>query len=320
LKRKEKDNMMNTKTILKLALCMVFSVFLLKGHAQQEPMYTHYMFNSMSVNPAYAGTRNALNMSMQSRLQWIGMEGAPNTHNLSFHTPINNKRVGLGFSITDDEIGPLRNTYLNLNYAYRVKLNEEWTLSMGIKGGLNSFYLGLGEVSLNEMNDEAFLNNTQKRLVPNVGMGLYAYNDQMYAGIAAPKLIETRLDNEDMENVGNELKRHYYLIAGYVMDVNSDLKFKPSVLSKLVMGAPASVDVSAMFLFREQIWFGTSYRIGDALSFLFDVKVNKQLTAGLSYDVTLNQMGGYSGGTWELLISYDFDGFTNNKLKSPRYF
>lgn len=301
-------------------LCAVMILFSGQIKAQQEPLFTNYMFNMMSVNAAYTGTRNALNVFALSRLQWVGMDGAPTTHTLSLHTPINSKKIGIGFSIIDDEIGPLRNTYLNLNYAYRLKLNEFWTLSMGIKGGINSFYLGLSSLELNQINDPSFTMSTEKRLVPNVGLGAYLYNDRFYAGVSAPKLIQSKLNQEDPDINDNELKRHYFFISGYILPINHMWVFKPSILTRVVVGAPVSLDLTAQFLYQDKIWLGTTYRIGDALAFLLNLKINRQLTLGYSYDISINKLGAYNRGTHEIMITYDFDGFINNKLKSPRYF
>ncbi|MCW3789804.1 PorP/SprF family type IX secretion system membrane protein, partial [Plebeiibacterium sediminum] len=219
--------------------------------AQQEPLYTQYMFNTVSVNPAYAGTRNAMNVLLLSRLQWAGLDGAPRTYNLTMHTPLNNYKMGLGFSIVKDTYGPVDNTYFNFNYAYRVNVSENMILSMGIKGGIYNYYVGLNDVFVQNGSDASFSGNYDKKLQPNAGMGLYLYSNKWYAGFSIPKLIQTDLSGDQMttSNV-SDLRRHYFVMAGYVFDLSSDLKFKPSFINKVVEGAPPSTDITGQFLYK----------------------------------------------------------------------
>ncbi len=297
--------------------CMLI-LMSIEARGQQEPMFTQYMFNTVAVNPAYAGTRNTLNLTSLSRLQWLGLEGSPKTYSVALHTPINKKKIGVGFTVVDDEIGPVSNTYFTGNYAYRLKLNEKLTLSMGIKGGLSYYYVGLTDLSLTDEMDPEFMQN-EKKLDPNVGVGFYLYSDNFYVGLSAPKLFESSVDEEQMLQ-GNEIKRHYYLIGGYVMDLNSKWKFKPTLLTKVVEGAPPSNDVSLQFLYVERLWLSAMYRIGDAAGLFVDYRITDQLTVGYGYDFQLNGLSGRNSGTHEILISFDFDNFFGNNVKSPRFF
>ncbi len=289
--------------------------------AQQEPLYTQYMFNTVSVNPAYAGTRNAMNVLLLSRLQWAGLDGAPRTYNLTMHTPLNNYKMGLGFSIVKDTYGPVDNTYFNFNYAYRVNVSKKTILSMGIKGGIYNYYVGLNDVFVQNGSDASFSGNYDKKLQPNAGMGLYLYSKKWYAGFSIPKLIQTDLSGDQMttSNV-SDLRRHYFVMAGYVFDINNDLKFKPSFINKVVEGAPPSTDITGQFLYKNAYWLGASYRIGDAVALIANVQLNKQLMVGYSYDFSVSNLATYNNGSHEIIISYDFDGFLKNKVISPRYF
>lgn len=288
--------------------------------AQQEPQYTQYMFNMMSVNPAYTGTREALNALLLSRLQWVGVEGAPRSHTFALHSPINNKKIGLGASIIADNIGPVTNTYINVNYAHRIQLNENITLSLGLKGGIYNYYVGLSDLQLNEF-DNSFTEDYKKNFQPNIGAGAYLYTKDYFVGISAPKLIQTDLEDAgSSDDIASELKRHYFITGGYIFTLNSDWKLKPSVLSKMVEGAPPSLDITAQALYKDKFWLGSTYRVGDAVAVLFQMQVNRQLTVGYSYDVTVSGMSKVTNGSHEILISYDFAGFSNDKVKSPRYF
>lgn len=285
--------------------------------AQQEPMFTQYTFNPISVNPAYAGTRNALNINSLTRLQWVGLEGAPTTYSIAAHTPYNKKKVGLGVTLVTDEVGPIRNTYFTINYAYRVNLTEKIKLSMGLKGGVVSYKASIANLELNDPSDVAFASN-DRRVNPNIGAGVYLYTDKYYFGFSAPKLFETTLDQE--APAGNEMRRHYYIIGGYVYTINPELIFKPTVLFKVVEGAPMSTDLTAQFLLKNKIWLGAMYRIGDALGAFVDVKITEQLTIGYGYDYSLNDLSSFNNGTHEIVLSFDFYKFHGSKVISPRYF
>lgn len=299
----------------------MISVAVQKVKAQQEPLYTQYMFNTLSVNPAYTGTTNALNILALTRMQWVGVNGAPRTYTLAVHTPLNNKKAGVGLSIVSDEIGPVKNFYLSATYAYRIKISEGTTLSLGLKGGFYNYTVGLNGLNLTQSNDPSFQQDQQKKFHPNMGFGAYYYSEKWYAGIAIPKLFQNDLTKQvTSSNSLSEMKRHYFLIAGYVFKINNDLAFKPSFVEKVVTGAPLSTDITAQFFYKERFWLGTSYRIGDALAFLFEVRLNDQLMLGYSYDITLSKLTGFSRGSHEILLSFDFDKFAPKKIKSPRYF
>jgi type IX secretion system PorP/SprF family membrane protein len=310
-----------TKLLVIMLIALLGSATIKKANAQQEPLYTQYMFNTLSVNPAYTGTTNALNILALSRIQWVGIKGAPRTYTFAIHTPLNEKRAGVGLSIVSDEIGPVKNFYLSGSYAYRIKVSEGTTLSLGLKGGFYSYSVNLSNLNISQVNDPSFQQNQVKKIHPNMGFGAYYYSNQWYAGLAIPKLFENDLSKQIASaNTLSELKRHYYLIAGYVVKINNDLAFKPSFVEKVVAGAPLSTDITAQLFYKERFWLGTSYRIGDALAFLFEVKLNDQLMLGYSYDITLSQLSGYSYGSHEILLSFDFDKFSSKKVKSPRYF
>lgn len=306
----------------KLKKYIIVAVLMLGGinlQAQQEPQYTQYMFNMMSVNPAYTGTRNSLNALLLSRLQWVGVEGAPRSHTFALHTPIKDKRIGVGASVIADNIGPVTNTYINLNYAHRFNVTEKMVLSLGLKGGIYNYYVSLSDLKLNE-SDNTFSEDYKQNFQPNLGAGAYLYTQDYYVGFSVPKLIKTDLEDVGTDDIPTELKVHYFITAGYVFELNSDWKLKPSLMNKLVEGAPPSLDITAQALYLDKFWFGSTYRVGDALAFLFQMQVNRQLIIGYSYDYTLSGLKSESNGSHEILISFDFEGFSNDKVKSPRYF
>lgn len=304
----------------------MFSLFIIganvnEAKAQQEPLYTQYMFNTVSVNPAYAGTRNALNVLFLSRQQWTGMRGAPQTNDFTMHTPLNNNKMGLGLSVLSDKIGPVNNLYVNFNYAYRVDVSEQLTLSMGIKGGFYNYYVSLGDLNVGDADPSFNSGDVEQRFQPNAGLGLYLYSNKFYVGASIPKLISTDLSGvQTSTGTLGELKQHFFLMGGYVMDLNQDFKFKPALISKMVQGAPPSTDITAQFIYQETYWFGATYRIGAAVAFIGNIQINRQLMVGYSYDYSVSNLSNYNNGSHEIIISYDFDGFLKNKVKSPRFF
>lgn len=288
--------------------------------AQQEPQYTQYMFNTMSVNPGYAGTRDALNVVLLSRHQWAGLEGAPRTYDFSVHTPVNNYNMGLGFSMVSDNFGPVSNLFLNVSYAYRVQLSSNTTLSMGIKGGLYNYHVNLSGLNT-DMSDPAFEKDLEQSFKPGAGAGLYLYSDNFYLGLSAPRLIETDLeDNQTTTGTVSELQRHYYFMTGVVIGRQSTFKFKPSFIARAVEGAPFSSEITGQLIFNETLWAGASYRFNQAIGLLAGLQISPQLMIGYSFDFPVSELKPFNSGTHEVVISYDFKGFMKEKLISPRYF
>jgi type IX secretion system PorP/SprF family membrane protein len=288
--------------------------------AQQEPQYTQYMFNTMSVNPGYAGTRDALNVVLLSRHQWAGLEGAPRTYDFSVHTPINNYNMGLGFSMVTDNFGPVNNLFLNVSYAYRVQISSNTTLSMGIRGGLFNYHVNLSGLNT-DMSDPAFQKDLEQRFKPSAGAGLYLYSDNFYLGLSAPRLIETDLEgNQTTTGTVSELQRHYYFMTGLVIGRQSTIKFKPSFIARAVEGAPFSSEITGQLIFNDALWAGASYRFNQAIGLLAGLQISPQLMIGYSFDFPVSELKPFDTGTHEVVISYDFKGFMKEKLISPRYF
>lgn len=302
-----------------LGLLLIF-IGVGQSFAQQEPLYTQYMFNTVSVNPGYAGTRNAMNVLLLTRNQWAGLDGAPQTNTFTLHTPVNNYKMGLGVSVIDDSYGPVDHLYFNINYAYRVKLSEKLTLSMGLKGGFYNYHVNLTDLPIDDP-DVAFGFNIRKKVQPNAGIGFYLYGDRFYTGFSVPKLIETNISREmaSSEFFG-EVERHIFFMGGYVFNLNRDLKLKPSFITKAVEGAPLSVDLTTQLLIKDKLWLGASYRFDDAAALLASFQISKQLMLGYSYDMSVSNLNSFNNGSHEIVISYDFDGFMRKKVESPRYF
>ncbi len=273
--------------------------------AQQEPMFTQYMFDPISINAAYVGTTNTLNVNALTRLQWVGMDGAPKTFSLSGHMPVEGRKIGLGITLLTDKVGPVNNTFFTVNYAYRLRVTDRLTLSMGIKGGITSYKVGLTDLNVIDEEDPQFENN-EKKISPNLGFGFYLYEENYFVGFSIPKLIQTTVDDKYATD-DNQLKRHYYLVGGYNWRINQDWELMPSLLTKIVAGSPVSNDITVQGLYMDLVGGGLMYRIGDALGLFVYGKVYKELNIGYGYEYSLNGLSGYNSGTHEIRLTYDFN-------------
>jgi len=307
----------------KIILTLAIVVSTVAVFAQQDAMYTHYMFNTLSVNPAYAGTRDALTITGLHRSQWIGFNGAPQTQTLTLHTPISNKNLGVGLSIINDKIGPTKMTAVYADFAYKIKVSEEGKLSLGLSGGLNVRENYLIDIPLDNDNDNSFANNEESKLLPNFGFGAYYYTDKFYVGISTPKLLKNNFNTNEVEggiNLASET-RHYFFIAGTIFDINNNFKLKPTMLVKYTYAAPIEGDITATLLYKDRIWGGLMYRTGDAVGLLIGMYVTSQLTVGYSFDWSFgNRAVKHNAGSHEIMLMYDLVFKNRAKIRSPRYF
>lgn len=292
-------------------------LFSLDTNAQQDPMYTQYMYNTLSVNPGYAGSRGALSITGLLREQWVGFEGAPSTQTLTLHSPIYSDNMGLGLSVVNDNVGPIHQTMLFADYSYSIQTTENAKLSFGLKAGVNVFQADMLALTPNQSNDPAIY-NISNRLLPNIGVGLYYYSDKGYVGLSAPKLLEHNLKTG--ETSASKERRHYFLIGGYVFDLNENLKLKPSFLLKAVQGAPLSIDVSANLFIKDRLGVGLAHRLDDSFSGLLQYYVTPQFRIGYAYDFTLTELHDYNSGSHEFMLGYDFNYVDNTRIRSPRFF
>lgn len=294
--------------------------------AQQDAQYTQYMYNTLSVNPAYAGSRGQLSFAGLYRSQWVGLDGAPETFTLNLHSPIRNSRLGYGISIVNDNIGDgvVQETYLDAVVSYTIDVSMDAKLSFGLKAGGNMLSLdfnGLRNFDQEVVNQ----NNIDNKFTPNFGLGVYYHTDKFYAGISAPNVLESEyFDNNDSGEGVNFLsaeRMNIYLITGYVFDIGPDLQFKPALLTKAVSGAPLQVDLSASFLFAEKFSFGAAYRWDAAVSGLVGFQVTDQIMLGLAYDREVTELGGtqFNDGSFEVFLRLELLKSFQRTI-SPRFF
>ena len=309
---------MQTKHII---ISMVLILQGILGYAQQDPMFTQYQNNMMAVNSAYAGSKEALNVVAISRHQWVNFEGAPTTQSIAINTPFFDKELGLGFSFVRDQVGPLKTDNFYIDIAYKLKVHEGGHLSMGLKSGLHNRKNNLRELNPLNENDPSFQKDIVSELYPNFGTGFYYYTDKYYLGVSAPKLSKIGYRKDDNPNLGkSEMKRHYYIVGGYVWDINQQFQFKPTFLTKMVQGAPPSFDITANVRYNNQIIGGISHRFGDSFGALVQVKALSQIWIGYSYDFTISEMSRYNSGTHEIMINLDLNLSKKDIIESSRFF
>lgn len=288
-----------------------------KMHAQQDAQFTQYMYNTVGINPGYAGSRDVLSIMGLYRTQWVGLEGAPNTGTFALHSPIS-ERIGMGFSVISDKIGPSTESTISVDVSYHIPLNETYRLFFGIKGTAGLLNIDYTKLSIYNPDDSYFAYNVDNQFSPNVGAGLYLHSDRGYIGLSSPFMLATKHYNEDDNTVAQE-KMHFYLIGGHVFQLNENLKFKPAFLTKMVMGAPLQVDLSANFLYNEKFTLGVAYRWDAAVSALAGFQITKGLFAGYAYDMDTTKLGGYNSGSHEIFLRFEL--FSNlSNVVSPRFF
>ena len=299
-------------TFLGILLLLVNSIY-----SQQEAQYSQYMYNTISVNPAYAGSRNVLSVLALHRSQWVGLEGAPTTSTFSINTPIPETNLGLGISAISDRIGPTEQTTLSGDISYTIRLSEKTNLSFGAKGTASFFSFDQYRVTPFQANDPKW-KSLSSNMSPNFGVGMYLHSDKYYLGLSIPNLMESNFYN-DNEIAINSQRMNYYFIGGYVFDVSNWIKFKPAIVSKIVTGAPVQLDLSGNALFMDKFVLGAAYRVDAALTGLAGFQVNDALFVGYSYDFDTTNLSRYNIGSHEVFIRYEFI-FKKDKLVSPRFF
>jgi type IX secretion system PorP/SprF family membrane protein len=331
-----------TRTTLSLLIILLVAGPLA---AQQDALFSKYRFNSLTFNPAYAGSNEHLTLNLLHRQQWMGLEGAPRTQTLTAHTPLANDRVGLGLSLTNDKIGASGTFDLSTAYAYRVPVGERFRLAGGLQLGVTQWRGDWTKLTLDKTDDPAFVNNLN-RWLPNFGAGLYLYSDRFYLGFACPRLLEHDLRRTDSAEDGAffaRTYRHYYTTIGgaFPWQGNENLIVRPSLLLKSTglfsglrsdeafqsVGSPTQVDVDVSLLFMQIFWAGASYRTAlergrssdDSADLWAAVLLRNGLRLGAAYDVVLSPLRSATSGSFELMLGYEFD-IKTNRVASPRYF
>ena len=286
-----------------IKISVAFALLFWSSHtfAQQQVMFTQYMFNQLAINPAYAGSHRTISLTAMAREQWTGIDGAPSTQTLSFHSPISGQRVGVGVLFLHDKIGVTNQTGFYNSYSYRIPFENGGQLAFGIQGGFTTYNAQFSRVS---DTDPTFANGDFKETHPNFGAGLFYSTKEFYLGFSVPQLIQSTFDKNNPDS-DSKIIRHYFLTTGYVFSLDRNLKLKPSLLVKAVNGAPVQFDVNVNLLMHEVAWVGLSWRSFDSIDAMLQLQLTKQLQFGYSYDfATTSALSRLNGGSHELMLNY----------------
>lgn len=297
---------------------LVCSFITLCASAQQDPEYTQYMYNTMAVNPAYAGSTGTLEATLLHRSQWVGIDGAPQTQSFSMHSPLRNEMLGVGLSIVNDKIGPSNELYMDGNFSYSIPLGYDKRLAFGLKAGMRMLNVDWSKGKYYNNNDALLNQNISNQAKIAVGAGAYYYTDKWYVGFSIPSFIQNDYYDDVQESINYD-RLHYYLMGGYVFDLNPNLKFKPAFLVKAVSGAPLTADISANFMIAEKFVIGGSYRTDDSVSILAGFQISRSFYIGYAFDYTVSELNKYNDGSHEIILRYQFTK-NQSKIKSPRFF
>lgn len=303
--------------IIKSALVLFVLTFAFQSEAQQQVQFTQYMYNTMMVNPAYAGTGSTIEGLFIHRSQWVGLAGAPQTQNVAVQGAAG-KIMGVGLNFVNDRIGPSNQTFITASVAARIPLSEKIKLSVGLNGGMDMVNVDWSKGEVQSENDATMLNNIRNRVRPVFGAGAYLYADNWYFGLSSPTFIQRDRYGESGEAAINN-NVHWYVIGGYVFKVGDNVKLKPAVMTKLVKGAPLTADISLNTLIKEQFTVGAAYRYHDAMALLLGYTFKRSFFIGYSYDINLSKLRRYNSGSHDIILKYSF--FKKDvAARSPRFF
>lgn len=271
--------------------------------AQQESQYTQYIYNTMSINPAFTGARGRLSMIALYRNQWVGIEGAPQTLNISAHSPLGKEaRVGVGAEFINDKTGPVNQHLIIGNFSYVIPFSNDFHFSFGIKTGLSNYNLDLEKLNIYDPQHVDLIK--RDKMTPLVGAGVYFYGKQWYLGISSPNLLQTK-HYDDMKVSTVKEKMHLYLIAGYKLEISDEFYLKPSSLIKAVSGAPLALDVSLNAVFLDKFILGAAYRNSAAVSAMTGFQINDFILVGYAYDYTTSELAKYNKGSHEVFVRFE---------------
>mgnify|MGYP001318642347 CR=1 FL=1 len=303
------------KNAIKILFFLITSYNL---QAQQDALYSQYMFNQLVINPAYAGSRESVSAVLLAREQWMKVDGAPSTQTFSMHSPFAKHKMALGINLINDAIGPTKNTGAFLSYAYHLKVSSG-KLSLGLRGGIFNSMMDWRKLNYQDQSDRFIGSQNLNAIIPSFDFGAYYYTRKFYAGISSTHLNETKYKYNNYPNDANlYLRRHYMITLGAAFEINKNLVLKPSTLIKYVENVPVNVDLNFSTLYKKIWWIGASYRSSGSIVGLTEFNLAETWRIGYACDVAINRMKRYSGLSHELMLGVDFN-FKKTKSVSPRY-
>jgi len=305
---------------MKKLLSALLIILATGSYAQQDPLFSQYMFNKLAVNPGYAGSRDVLSADILYRYQWVSITGAPQTLSASIHSPLNNPHLALGFNIYNDVLGANLNQGAMATFAYKI-LFPNSKLSFGLQAGIKYSDIFWSKLNPYDTKDPSFGVDMKNKVVPDANFGIYYYSDHYFIGVSSKQLLQNQMGVVEVDGVNQytKLLRHFYGMAGAALPLSDKVIFRPSVLAKFVQNAPPQVDLNVSFLLNDILWIGGSYRTEKAISLMMEFNLTEKLRLGYSYDIWFNEMQAYNKGSHEIRLGFDIPVFYS-RMVSPRYF
>ena len=291
---------------------VLFSVFIIcccvQVSAQQEPVFTTYRYNQLAINPAFAGVKESVNIMAAFRKQWIGIPGAPQISLAGFDMPAHHNWLGLGVQVYDDRIGIQSNSGIITDYAFRSHLlNKQDHFAVGVLAGFSNIRADYNKVDLIQSYDPSFSGIVVNALLPVAGAGIYYQQDHFYMGFSAPNLVNSIVLGKSVvvrNALSSGLNIHYFLSAGYQIDLSENVLFRPSFLWKLVPGSNSSIDLTADFLLMDVLSAGLSYNTAHAFDVTASVRVSPLFSIGYCYERDFSWLGKLQTGIHGIFIKY----------------
>ncbi len=305
---------------------LLFCILLVYASAaQQDRQYTQFMFNKMGFNPAYAGTKSVLCLSGIYRKQWIGIERAPQSATLNVHAAVWKKRLGLGLTVSYDQIGFADRVSIESNYAYIIRFKNESFLSIGLRASAYYTQIRWEEADLIDSFDPSIPQTTSSRILPNFGAGIYYQTKNFYAGFSVPHIFKNQGDFNIAFNgtVEPDFTQHYYLMGGFIFKIAKNVQIQQNLLLKYVVNAPLSTDINLSFVFFQKVLFGITYRVGASVDAMLQWQITPQLRIAAAYDFSITELYRYNSGSIEAMVAYCFvksDKNSKRGLFNERFF
>ena len=305
--------------IKRLLIHILLLCFSYQGFSQLQPLLNQYLLNGLAINPAYAGSQDALSLGLYSRNQWVGFEGAPRTITFSMHSPMRNKKVNLGLILLNDKLGSRKETGFLFNYAYRIEMGSG-NFSLGLATGVTGLSSDLDAVKFVDPGDDYVQNNAGKVFLPEFSFGSYYYSKKYFVGISMPLFSTFLLDDDPNDfHVGFDLANtNYILTGGYIFKLSEEIEIFPTLFMKMNPANSTQLDMHCSVIFKEKVWLGAGIRSNGNLSALLNLQVNTQLRVGYSYGYELSELSSYNSGSHEVVLQYNFNYLL--EVVSPRYF
>ncbi len=293
------------KIVTLITTCiLLLSALSFRLSAQQLPLYSQYMFNTLEINPAYAGFKQAMQFTSIFRKQFNGIKDAPQTGMISFDMPIGETKLGVGVKLVQDKISVSETLGAQGALSYNIE-GDESRFAFGLQFGAINYKANLTDLNITNPGDPIFSQNVNT-LVGNAGAGIFYNTDKYYAGVSVPNLVRTHLRETAIELAEYDVKQvpHFYINAGMLIDLNDNFILKPSFLVRGVKGIPINYDINANVFFRELVSVGLSYRSHSAVVGLMDIRVIPQLRLGYAYDYNVGRLNAFAKGTHEIILRY----------------